>query len=147
MISKAPLCANFNFAETLLRTYWQIFRPSRPTVFEKIKIFDKKTLFSEKKSISGRNSNLNYCYWTADFIGIFSVLFGVGLSITSFVTFFKVGNTWFSWPNWLTILAEKWPFSRKQRDFQKLLAWKSFCKLDFQNCFVKSLQLLVFPVC
>ena len=52
---RAPLC-NFQFFKIVLRTYLQIFRPIRPTVFEKIDIFCQKMAIS-KYAFFGQNLN------------------------------------------------------------------------------------------
>ena len=52
----APPFFKFHFFEIVLRTYLQIFRPIRPTVFEKIDIFCQKMAFL-KIAFFGQNLN------------------------------------------------------------------------------------------
>ena len=52
----APPFFKFHFSKIVVRTYLQIFRPIRPTVFEKIDIFCQKMAFS-KNAFFGQNLN------------------------------------------------------------------------------------------
>ena len=137
----------YQFTKTVLWTYIIIFlRRFWPKIFLKVNIFCQKFPFSKKNSF-GAKSQHSLKLASCGFHKQTQRSFTKGVPIASLVIFFNVLKSSFFRRKLSTTPVRENPSSRRFCDFCILLLCKSFCNLNFQNCLVKSLQILRLSVC